>query len=172
MVIPLQALGVIDAGATNLGDSEILSNTMANTSSIGKENGYAIRRGSAFVNEYPRIGPDGSRSHGGIENPNHLLGAYPTLWPYGTGGIKTQWWIDVPYNVHVQWALQHSDRRFRHHGQFMFQAFGVLQKRQVAASACLQVLKKVFLQHQTAFRSLTPKDLMTASTEEGRKIPF
>ena len=67
-----------------------------------------------------------------------------TTTPYRTGGIETQWRIDVPYNMHIQWALQHLDRQFRHHGQFMFQAFGVLQKRQVAASTCLQVLKKVF----------------------------
>lgn len=171
-VIPLQALGVIDAGATYVADREVLSNAMANVSTGIGEDKYAVRRGSEFVNEYARTGPDGTRTDGGIENPNHLLGAYPTLWPYGKGGIETQRQIDVPYNVHVQWALQYSDRRFRHHGQFMFQAFGVLQKRQVAASACLQVSKKSFLQHHDAFRSLTPKDLQIASAEEMRKVPF
>jgi len=49
--------------------------------------------------EYAMMGSDGLHSDGRIENPNHLLGAYPTLWPYGKGGIETQRQIDVPYNM-------------------------------------------------------------------------
>ncbi|KIM74273.1 hypothetical protein PILCRDRAFT_92659 [Piloderma croceum F 1598] len=123
-IIPVQSLGVIDARATYVGDSETLSNAMVNMSTNGKEEKYTIRRGN------------------------------------------------VPYNVHVCWALQYSDTRYCHHGQFIFQAFGILQKRQVAASASLQVSKKVFLQHQDVFRSLTSKDLQIASMEESRKVPF
>jgi hypothetical protein len=145
---------------------------MANASTGTVQNGYAVKRGSAFVNEYARTNSSGQRTNGSLEDPNHLLGAYPTLWPYAIGGIETHREIDVPYNVHVQWSLQYSDRRFRHHSQFIFQAFGVLQKRQVCTSACLQVSKKAFLRHQDAFRTLTPKDLEVASGEESRKVPF
>ena len=164
-------MGVIDVGATHVGDNEVLANAMANiTSSVDDE--YAVRRGSSFVNEYPRTNESGQRTHGGTDNPNHLLGAYPMLWPYGMGGIETRRAIDVPYNIHARWCLQYSDKRFRHHGQFIFQAFGVLQKRQMCASASLQVSRKAFLQHQSAFQSLTPKDFVVASAEEIRKVPF
>src|SRR5882672_6071590 len=131
-VIPLQALGVIDVGATHVSNSEVLSNAMANTVS-NIDNEYAVRRGSTFVNEYARTDEAGQRTDGGAENPNHLMGAYPMLWPYGIGGIETRRRVDVPYNVHARWSLQYADRRFRHHGQFIFQAFGVLQKRQMCA---------------------------------------
>src|ERR1700685_880245 len=78
----------------------------------------------------------------------------------------------MPYNIHVQWCLQYVDKHFRHPRHFMFQAFGVLRKRQVCSSACLQVSKKAFLHHQHAFCSLTPKDLEIASSEESQKVPF
>jgi hypothetical protein len=88
------------------------------------------------------------------------------------GGVETYRQIDVSYKTHIQWSLQYSDKRFRHHGQFIFQVFGVLQKRQVCSSACLQVSKKAFLHHQNTFRTLTLKDLEIASGEESRKVPF
>ena len=94
------------------------------------------------------------------------------FWPYGKGGMEVNRRVDVPYNVHIQWTLQYFDRRFRLHPQFLFQAFGVLQKRQVCVSACLQVQRKSFIRHQDAFRSLKPHDLMVASAEEKRKVPF
>lgn len=42
----------------------------------------------------------------------------------------------------------------------------------MCASASLQVSRKAFLQHQSAFQSLTPKDFVVASAEEIRKVPF
>jgi hypothetical protein len=101
-----------------------------------------------------------------------MLAAFPVLWPYAEGGFEVGRPINVPYDVHVWCVLQYPCKRFRHHSQFIFQVFGVLQKRQMCSSACLQVSKKVFFQHQDKFRSLTPKDLMIASGEESWKAPF
>lgn len=171
-VIPLQALGVIDVGASDVSDTSVLAHALANTSVAERQEGYAVKRSGDFVNEYGRIDGDGLRTDGGPDDPNHMMGAFPTLWPYGKGGIETKRAIEMPYNRHVRWALQYADRRFRLHHQFVFQAFGVLQKRQVCASACLQVKKKDFLRNQEAFRSLKPEDLLVASNEEIRKAPF
>ena len=41
--------------------------------------------------------------------------------------------------AHAKWALEYCDKWFRNHLQFMFQAFGILQKRQVALSTGLQI---------------------------------
>jgi hypothetical protein len=171
-VFPLQALGVIDVSASYVGDSEVMANAMANTSSTNARSGYAVRHGNTFVNEYPRTDSSGARTDGGPEDPHHTMGCYPWLWPYALGGIETQRRVGVNYSAHVQACLQYGDRRFRLDTSFMFQAFGVLQKRQVCSSACLQVSKKSFLQHQQAFRSLTVQDLNVASGEESRKAPF
>ena len=94
------------------------------------------------------------------------------LWPYATGVLETDQPIDVPYNIHIQIALQYHDRQFSSHHQFIFQAFGVLQKRQVCRAACLQVQQKTFIKNQAAFRALTPKDLLLANREETCKVPF
>jgi hypothetical protein len=171
-VIPLQALGVIDVGATQVSDNEVLANAMANASAKDVSGGYGVRRGSAFVNEYARTDIIGQRTDGGPDDPNHTMGCYPWLWPYAMGGIETARPIDVPYNIHVRSLLQYPDKRFRLDPTFIFQAFGVLQKRQVCSSACLQVSRKAFVRQQEAFRSLTPRDLNIASGEESRKVPF
>jgi hypothetical protein len=171
-VFPLQALGVIDVSTSYVGDNEVLANAMANTSTTNVRNGYAVRHGSTFVNEYAWVDSSGVRTDGGPEDPHHTMGCYPWLWPYALGGIETRRRVGVTYNTHVQTCLQYPDRRFRLDPSFMFQAFSVLQKRQVCSSACLQVSKKSFLQHQQAFRSLTAHDLNVASGEESRKVPF
>ena len=171
-VVALQALGVIDVGATYVGENEVLAHALANSSVNDLQNGFAIKRGSTFVNEYARTNSDGKRFDGGVEDPHHLAGAFPVLWPYAKGLPETDRPVAVPYNIHIQAALQYCDRRFSLHHQFIFQAFGVLQKRQVCTAACLQVQRKTFVKNQEAFRALTPKDLMIASGEESRKIPF
>jgi hypothetical protein len=171
-VIPLQALGVIDVGATYVGDNEVLANAMANASNTTVQNSYGVRRGGVFVNEYPRTDTDGQRSIGETHDPHHTMGSYPWLWPYATGGIEVNRPINVPYQVHVQKLLQYPDKHFRLDPTFIFQAFGVLQKHQVCSSACLQVARKAFLKHQDAFRSLTPQYLVMASGEESWKVPF
>ena len=171
-VMPLQALGVIDVGATHVGDNEMLVHALANTSQEAIESGYAVKRSGDFINEYPRTDSTGERTDGGCDDPNHFMGAFPTLYCYGKGCPETRRSVDVPYNIHIRAAIQHHDKRFSSHLQFIFQAFGVLQKRQICSAACLQVKKKDFIRNQEAFRALTPQDLLTASGEEARKVPF
>ncbi len=66
----------------NLGGTEAASR-------LPPEDKYFIRRGSAFINEYARINTEtGERTDGGPGNPNHLLGAFPWLFPYGCGGFE------------------------------------------------------------------------------------
>ncbi|KAK0197840.1 hypothetical protein F5146DRAFT_1017045, partial [Armillaria mellea] len=46
--------------------------------------------GSRFVCEYARTSDDGLRTDGGPSNPNHLLDAFPVLFPYGDGRCCTE----------------------------------------------------------------------------------
>ena len=133
---------------------------------------YTIRHGSAFVNEYARTDANGQRNDGGPSSPNHLLGCFPTLFPYGCGGFETERPKDIPYETHARWAMQYADKRFRKDPQFPFQVFGVCQKRQVCRSAVLQIKKSAFAQHRNLIATLTPKDLIKASQEETRKVRF
>ena len=171
-MIPLQSLGVVDAGATHVGETEIMAHALANASAIEMQDAQLIKRSSEFVNEYGRVNDNDEFTTGGTENPNHMMGTFVILWPYGMGGIETKRPTKVPYDVHVRALIQRQGKQFRLHHNFIFQAFGVLQKRQLCRSACLQVQRKSFLTNQLAFQALTPQDLMVASGEEKRKAPF
>jgi hypothetical protein len=144
-------LGVVNAGATYVGEHEILAHTLVNASSSKLNQAQLIRRGSTFVNEYGRRDDNDDLIDGGPDNPNHMMGTFIMLWPYDVGGIKTRWSVDVPYDVHVRALLQRDGKQFCLHHNFIFQAFSILQKRQLCSSACLQVQKKHFIKNQQAF---------------------
>ena len=134
--------------------------------------GWAIKRSSDFVNEYPRLSEDGTRSAGTPDNPNHLLGTFPCLFPYGEGGFEVDRPTAISYEAHCRWALRYSDKRFRLDHFFIFQAFGVLQKREICAAAALQMSKSSFLRHERTIRGLTSSDFEKAGAEEMAHKPL
>ena len=134
--------------------------------------GQAVKHGSESVNEYPRRDQDGHDFAGTIDDPNIWLASFPTLFPYGMGGIETARDRRVSLSLHVKWALEYHDRRFRNHLQFMFQAFSILQKRQIAWSTSPQITWKDFMAQENAIRALKPSDFLDAAKEEARNIPF
>jgi hypothetical protein len=88
------------------------------------------------------------------------------LFPYGEGGFEVDCPNPVTYEAHSRWALRYSDKHFRLDHFFMFQVFGVLQKRQICAAATLQMSKHSFLLHEREIRSLSASDFELASAEE------
>jgi hypothetical protein len=143
-VIPMQELGVVDVEGGDVSSESLVEKAFQNVAQdfqhpVMEEKGYVVRRGSECVNEYARRDEQGHFTHGADDYPNHLLGAYPYLFPYGEGGFETERPRAVSYVEHARWALQYEDRRFSRHMSFIFQVFGVIQKRQVCRSAELQV---------------------------------
>jgi hypothetical protein len=90
-VIPLQALGIIDVGGSEISNNEVIAHALAN-SACDHSDEFVVRWGSTFVSEYPRLNtqdsPTRHRTHGGYDDPNHMLGAFPVLFPYGMGGLE------------------------------------------------------------------------------------
>ncbi|KAJ7101428.1 hypothetical protein B0H15DRAFT_943753 [Mycena belliarum] len=169
---PLQAMGVVDAHAEAVPDNDLFAHAFANVAEGRVYKDFAIRKSSAFVNEYPRLDDQNQRFDGGPDNPNLMLGAFPVLFPYGQGGIEVGRSIVVPYESHVRWALQYDDAHFRMDLYFIFQAFGVLQKRQVCRSSGIQIKRSSFMANQVAFLKLGARDFIEASHEETRRVPF
>ena len=149
-----------------MGDNEVLAHALINVSEKDKEGGWAIRRSRDFVNEYARSNAEGRNSLGTPENPNHLLGSFPCLFPYGQGGFEVERKLAVSYDAHTRWCLRYADRRFRLDLHFIFQVFGVRQKRQICASAALQISKDTFRHYENAIQNLKPEDLAAAGVEE------
>jgi hypothetical protein len=155
-----------------VGDHDIFAHALANLSEERKLQSFAVKHSSTFVNEYGRRDDHGNFSDGGIENPNHLLGAFPVLFPYGKGGLEVDRRRKVPYESHVRWALQYGDGRFRKDLSFIFQVFGVIQKRQMCNSAELQIRRASFHRNEALINTVTPQDLRNASSEEHRRVPY
>ena len=163
---------MVDVAGNDVPDEDLFAHALLNTTGHYSED-YTIRRSSAFVNEYPREDrTTGQRSDGGPSDPNHLLGCFPELFPYGVGGFEVDRVVPVPYEKHARWALQYADRRFRKHLHFVFQVFGVIQKRQVCRSACLQLKRSSFAANEALLSRLSVADLKKASGEETRRVCF
>ncbi|KAJ3561239.1 hypothetical protein NP233_g10314 [Leucocoprinus birnbaumii] len=172
-VIPIHALGTIDVTGCTIPDTELMAHALANTAAELSGVDLKIRRGSSFVNKYARIDPvTGERSEGDPSNPNHLLGSFPWLFPYGCGRFEVKREIDVPYETHARWALTYSDKWFRLDLRFVFQVFGVVQKRSICRVACLHMSKPSFIRHQNAIATLEEKDFLKASQEELSRKPI
>lgn len=169
----IQSTGVVDVEGCDISSTEIMAHALANSTREHRAEDYTIRRGSAFVNEYARTDTvTGLRNDGGPSNTNHLMGCFPTLFPYGKGGFETERPIDVPYETHVKWSMLYADKRFRKDTQFPFQVFGICQKREVCRSAVLQMKRSHFTRQINLILTLTPEDLIKASQEETRKVRF
>ncbi|KAJ3912479.1 hypothetical protein F5877DRAFT_84764 [Lentinula edodes] len=154
---PLQALGVVDVDGSSIPKSDLFAHVMRNTS--GHAENYLVKPGG-FVNTYGKKDKEGQLTWGTVENPNHLLGCFPHLFPYGEGGFETERPAE---------PLQYADRRFRLDHQFIFQVFGVIQRREICARASLRITRFQFRKNEEAIRKLTPKDLLQASEEEKKK---
>ena len=165
-IVPLQSLEVVDIAGNGVEENEVLSHALANVSLSDHAEGWAIKRSSDFVNKYPRRTADGSLSAGTPDNPNHLLGSFPYLFPYGLGGFEVDHPDPVSYEVHSCWALHYSDKHFCEDHFFMLQIFGVLQKWQICAAATLQILQWLFLRYEHAIHTLKPSNLEQARAEE------
>lgn len=173
VLLPIQVLGVVDVEGLDITSVELMAHALANSANNQRTDDYTFQRGSAFINEYGRVDEiTGLRNDGGPSNANHLLGSFPALFPYGQGGFEIDRPVKVPYESHVQWALQYFDKRFRKDPNFPSQVFGVCQKRQVCRSAVLQMKKSTFIQQEARITSLTAKDLIIASKEEAANLPF
>ncbi|KAF7296369.1 ATP-dependent DNA helicase [Mycena chlorophos] len=173
-VIPLQAHGVVDVSGETVTNRELFVHAAGNLLAPAKRD-YLVRRGGGLVNEYPRTRngqPDGERFAGDPGDANHLLGAFPFLFPYGCGGMEVDRQSPVSYADHIKWALEYGDRRFRHDFHFMFMAFSALQRRQICYSACMQIKRSTFMANEGAFRRLKPADFYAAGQEEAQNKPI
>lgn len=169
-VVPLQSYGVMDLSGMDINNHEVFANAMRNLSRSGEEN-YVVRRGG-FVNEYPRVDEHGQQGAGDIEHPNYFLGAFPCLFPYDQGGFEVDRPWKLSYVEQARWALRYADKRFRLDVQFVFQIFGIMQKREVCWSTCLQIKKEDFCRNEEAIQGIDAGALLQASREESEKKPI
>ena len=98
-----------------------------------------------------------------INNPSHLINAFPTLFAYGIGGIsdkrrrKT-----LSYREHVKYLLQLNCDRFRTHRSFIFVVFNILQRSEARNRINLLVKQQDYDKFCDEINLLTEKDFEEA----------
>jgi len=166
-VIPLHISGSSDVDMTRLSSNDMMKWAIANLWQEGKEGGYAVRHGNQPVRDIPPQINDIER-----DDWSFFERAFPTLFPYGVGGIENTRPVPLDFREHIQWALQYHDRRFRTHETFSFVAFGILQRRQALGSARLEMKRSNFDRDAHILSTITLEDLRTAQAQEEHHQPL
>jgi hypothetical protein len=110
---------------------------------------YMIPRGDKPANEY--------------SNPKLLLGIFPTLFPYGCGGLEDcSRPVKINYVEHLRYLLSFGDRRFEENCSFIFIVFNILQRRTACLHAHLMASRPYFQQSAQLLESLSSTDVATA----------
>ena len=80
----------------------MMAHALANSSNSEWMKAFAVKRGTQFVNEYPRWDEcTDELVNGGTCDPNHLYDTFPRLFPYGQGRFEVAQPRKVPYKLHV-----------------------------------------------------------------------
>ncbi|KIL62632.1 hypothetical protein M378DRAFT_58184, partial [Amanita muscaria Koide BX008] len=159
--VQLAHLGATESAIETQTDRDALVNAVLN---LAKEGTYDIRPGQRFVKDFPdrREQADGA--------PNYSASAFPTLFPYGVGGIESQ--ANIGFIEHIRYCLLLSDRRFRTHHSFPFIMFGIYQKRQALVAARIQVRQRDIDHVSRDIAKVTRADLLAAAAEKEKGLPF
>ena len=82
--------GAADTDLTNVSANELMMWGLSNLWKEGKEGAYAVQHGRQPVSDFGRMrtGSDGS-------DENFFERAFPTLFPYGVGGIEGEQSVEL-----------------------------------------------------------------------------
>ncbi|PBK69311.1 hypothetical protein ARMSODRAFT_1037826, partial [Armillaria solidipes] len=73
----------------------------------------------------------GSEAIGEYNNPDLLMGMFPTLFPYGKGGFEDPHReVPVSFETQANYCLDIANRCFRYHESFIFVVMNMIQRRQ------------------------------------------
>jgi len=109
----LTSNAIVNVEGNNIPKSELMVNVFLNGAHLLEDHEgehYSYWRGNDYVNEYARqrLGSN-KRYKGSSQDSNHLLGCYPTLFPYGKGGFEVARTVDVSYEKHIKWSLTYHE---------------------------------------------------------------
>ena len=111
--IPIERSGVIDVDTTQLSQSTLFSAASDNLK-FDEKTMLKVKSSSRVANPW--------------DNPMFWPLAFPTLFPYGTGGCND---IRPKLHIWIRHLLNLRDNRFRLHYSFMFVVYSILNIREV-----------------------------------------
>ncbi|KAF5326511.1 hypothetical protein D9611_000714 [Ephemerocybe angulata] len=94
---------------------------------------------------------------------------YPTLFPYGIGGLENRGRkAALSFKRHVKHLLTLHDSRFQEHYSFPFTVFNILQRRAILLHTSLKVKRSNFKKVAASFASVSPEVLQSVSEQIGK----
>ena len=92
-------------------------------------------------------------------NPAHLLYAFPSLFPYGIGGVMDESRrIKLSYRQHIVYLLTLNCNRFRVHRSFIFVTFNTMQRLEARANLIIHIKRKDHQKFADSLKLLTKED--------------
>ncbi|KAF5341970.1 hypothetical protein D9611_001217 [Ephemerocybe angulata] len=102
-------------------------------------------------------------------DPDLLPMIYPTLFPYGIGGLENRGRkAALSFKRHVKHLLTLHDSRFQEHYSFPFTVFNILQRRAILLHTSLKVKRSNFKKVAASFASVSPEVLQSVSEKIGK----
>ncbi|CAF1541738.1 unnamed protein product, partial [Rotaria sp. Silwood1] len=153
-IVSLNASGLMDTNTTGISSSDIRQHlrqriNITEELTTLNDNIYLVPHGKNPVNEY--------------FNTSFLPGLYPTLFPYGVGGVEDERrQVRVPYGKHIRYLLSYHDHRFEMNTSFIFVTFNILQRRTACAKARILVSRPYFTSQSIEINQLTAAEVKIA----------
>lgn len=108
-----------------------------------------------------------------LYNPEHFLCSYPTLFPFGFGGIMdARQRIKLSYRYQVNCLLRLNCERFRAHQSFTFVVFNIIQKAEARQNINMLIKQRDFLEFANEIKALKMVELEQAAEKIVHNIPL
>ena len=177
--IPLSTSALIDTSAATTSSRDIARHLIGRINvtdeiTITNDDVYLVPHGQRPVNEYFN-----TAFLPGILiflrckllNDNNLFvvsGLYPTLFPYGLGGVENEERsVRVSYAKHMRYFLSYHDRRFEMNSSFIFVNFNILQRRAACSKARILVSRPYFTSQAMEINQITTAEVKTVLSQIG-----
>lgn len=155
----------MDTDIADVSSQEMQLRGLINMWERGEEGAYLVQHSQKPAPDFPSHQKFSTNL---VVKDNYWEMAFPTLFPYGTGGLDADRPVKINLIEHARWLLQQHDHRFRLHETFAFVVCNQQQRKDVLTSARIQMRSRDWYREAALFSSLTQGDLEKAAAEEDR----
>ena len=134
------------AGMVDLDGNSVVSDTQLKSAVQNLQGAMFVPHGAVPATDY--------------HNPLLWIGAYPCLFPYGSGGPEIERKSSISLKRYIKHLLMHADPRFRLELSFKFHVFNVLQKREVSLRSSLMLTHTNFADASSKINNVTHETLV------------
>ncbi|CAF3695839.1 unnamed protein product [Rotaria sp. Silwood1] len=161
--ISIISSAVLAVNCIKVSSDEIAEHLLERIKAQAPEKTYGKDIEKNSTNDIVYLIPPGNKPANEYSNPNLLLGIFPTLFPYGCGGLEDgSRPIRINFREHLRYLLSYADRRFAQHYSFIFVVFNILQRRTACFHAQLMTTKSWFQQSAQVLNSLKSEGIAAA----------